>query len=84
MAVNWYLAEVTTSLGGMARGCCMLVDWVIRCRQLGHLGERVVLLGNQVWGAAVPSRECPGETGQPEREGKGGAAPVEVPEGARA
>ena len=52
--------------------------------ELGHLGERVVLLGNQVRGAAVPSRECPGETGQPEREGKGGAAPVEVPEGARA
>ena len=47
--------------------------------ELGHLGERVVLLGNQVRGAAVPNGECPGETGQPEGEGEGGVTPEVAP-----
>ena len=48
--------------------------------ELGRLGERVVLLGDQVQGAAAP-RERPGEAGQPEWEGEGDTAPVVVPEG---
>ena len=49
--------------------------------ELGHRGERVVLLDNQVRGAAVPRENHPGETGQPEC--KGGAAPMEVLVGGR-
>ena len=32
--------------------------------ELGHLGERLVLLDHQERGAAVPTRECSGGTGQ--------------------
>ena len=50
--------------------------------ELGRLGERVVLLGDQVRGAAAP-RERPGEAGQPEWEGEGETAPLVVPEGGK-
>ena len=49
--------------------------------ELDHRGERVQFLVNQMWRAAVPGGYCPGETGQPEGEGKGVITLVEVPEG---
>ena len=49
--------------------------------ELDHLVEGVVDLGDQAWCASAPSWEYPGEAGQPEGEGKGETAPVEVPEG---
>ena len=38
--------------------------------ELDHWGERVQFLVNQMWRAAVPGDNCPGETGQPEGEAR--------------
>ena len=48
---------------------------------LDHRGERVQFLASQMWMSAVLGGYCSGETGQPEGEGEGVMALVEVPEG---